>query len=117
MPAGTEQGYLVHIVAAGETLDMLAANYNTTVQALMAVNYKLKPPVWVEYPIVIPVGIQDAAGLPAFDVYVVDGYEFVTAESLADTLGVDATALEYYNLCTGNCRFNKGDVLLVPYTP
>ena len=116
MPAGTDQGYLIHIVAPGETLDMIAVDYNTTVQAIIAVNYKLKPPVWVQYPIVIPVGTKDARGLPAFDVYVVEAYETIKAESLADVLGVDAAALEFYNLCTGNCQFNKGDVLLVPYT-
>ena len=82
----------------------------------MAVNYKLKPPVWVQYPIVIPVGTQDATDLPAFKVYVVETYKSIPAKSLANVLDVDASALEFYNLCTGNCRFNKGDVLLVPYT-
>jgi len=116
LPPGTTQGYLVHMVAAGETLDVIAAHYDTTVQAIIAVNYKLKPPVWVHYPIVIPKGATDATGLPAFDVYVVDEAETITAESLAENLGVDASALEFYNLCTRNCQFNKGDVLLVPYT-
>jgi len=116
VPPGGNQGYLVHIVAVGETLDMIADRYDTTVQAIMAVNYGLKPPVWVQYPIVIPVNTKDAAGLPAFKVYVVEAYESISAKSLADVLGVDASALEFYNLCTANCQFNKGDVLLVPFT-
>jgi len=116
MPPGGDQGYLVHVVAVGETLDMIADHYDTTVQAIMVVNYKLTPPVWVQYPLVIPVGAKDATGLPAFKVYVLEAYESISAASLADVLGVDASKLESYNLCTGNCQFNKGDVLLVPYT-
>jgi len=116
MPLGSDHGYLVHVVAIGETLDRIADHYNTTVEAIMTVNYGLKPPVWVQYPIVIPVDTKDAAGLPAFKVYVVEAYEAISAESLAEVLGVDASMLEFYNLCTANCQFNKGDVLLVPYT-
>ena len=117
MPPGGDQGYLVHIVAVGETLDIIADHYDTTVQAILAVNYKLKPPVWVQYPIVIPVGADDTAGYIAFEVYVVvDAYEVITAESLANILGVDASALEFYNMCISNCQFHKGDVLLIPRT-
>jgi hypothetical protein len=115
MPAGSTQGYLVHIVMAGETLDVIADRYSTTVQAIIAVNYELKPPVWAQYPIVIPIGAQVATGSPAFDVYVVETDETVTSGSLAETLGVDKTALQYYNLCSDDCQFTRGDVLLIPY--
>jgi len=115
MPPGSDQSYLVHIVAVGETLDTIANHYNTTVQAIITVNYKFKPPVLLQYPLVIPVGTKDATGLPAFKVYVVGAYESISAESLADVLSVDANALELYNLCTANCQFHKGDVLLIPY--
>jgi LysM repeat protein len=115
MPPGTKQGYLVHIVSVGETLDMIAEDYNTSVQAILAANHDLKPPVWAQYPIVIPVNCQDPAGLVAFDVYVVNEYESIEAESLADILGLNASELKFYNLCTDTCQFNKGDVLLVPH--
>ncbi|MCJ7434984.1 MAG: LysM peptidoglycan-binding domain-containing protein [Anaerolineales bacterium] len=110
---GGQYTFLVHIVEWGETLDMIANKYGTTVQAIMAVNYELKPPVWAQYPIVIPVGAQDTVGLPAFEVYVVED-ETVSSESLAGTLGVDIEDLQRYNLCTGGCQFDKGDVLLIP---
>ena len=114
LPPGSDQGFLVHMVAVGETLDMIAGHYNTTVQAILAVNYKLEPPVWAQYPIVIPLGAEDTTGYPAFEVYVVETNEKISAESLAGILGMDAAALEFYNTCTGNCQFNKGDVLLIP---
>jgi LysM repeat protein len=96
---------------------MIANKYGTTVQAIMAVNYKLKPPVWADYPIVIPVDTKDAAGLPAFEVYVVKAYEEISADSLANTLDVDVTQLKLYNICHEDCMFVKGDVLLVPRGP
>ncbi len=113
-PADSNQAYLVHLVKYGETLDVIAANFKTTIEAIMTVNYELKPPVWADYPIVVPVGAQDAAGLPCFDVYVVQDYDVIPAESLAYLLGVEVNLLEYYNLCSENCQFDKGDVLLVP---
>lgn len=113
IPLGNQNGFLVHIVEYGETLDMIANKYGTTVQAIMAVNYELTPPVWAHYPIVIPVGAKDTIGLPAFEVYVVED-ETVSSESLADTLGVDIGELQLYNLCVGSCQFDKGDVLLIP---
>lgn len=115
--AGTGHNYLVHVVAVGETLDIIADDYGTTVEAILAVNYRLKPPVWVDYLLVIPVGIKDVTGLPALDVYVVDEYESIASTSLAEELEVDEAALEYFNVCTDNCEFHRGDILLVPHMP
>lgn len=117
LPPGASQGLLVHIVAQGETLDLLAAYYGTTVQAILSVNYGLTPPAWVDYPIVIPVDTKDAAGLPSFKVYVVKDYETISAETLANILAVDVKDLEYYNVCGANCQFSRGDVLLIPHMP
>ena len=117
LPPGASHGLLVHMVAPGETLDMIAANYSTTMQAIMAVNYGLTPPIWADYPIVIPVGTKDATGLSPFKVYVVEDYETISAETLANVLAVDVKDLEFYNLCGGNCQFTRGDVLLIPHNP
>jgi LysM repeat protein len=115
LPAYASHGLLIHMIVWGETLDTIASRYDTSVEAIMAVNYKLTPPVWADYPIVIPVNTKDASSLPAFKVYVVKEYENISAETLANLLAVDAKDFEYYNLCDGNCQFTKGDVLLVPY--
>jgi hypothetical protein len=115
IPPGSQQGYLPHLVLEGEALDLLADRYKTTVQAILAVNYKLSPPVWVDYPLVIPVGAKEATGLPALEVYVVDETTAaLTAEALAGRLGVEAADLEVYNLCSADDQFQLGDVLLVP---
>ena len=117
IPSGSDQVYLIHIVAQGETLDVIAANYATTVQAIIAVNYELTPPVWVDYPIVIPLDTTDAAGFSSFTVYIVEEYETISSKELAEILAVDAADLEFYNVCSANCQFVSGDVLLVPQHP
>ena len=117
IPSGSDQVYLIHIVAQGETLDVIAANYATTVQAIIAVNYELTPPVWVDYPIVIPLNTTDEAGLPSFTVYIVEEYQTISSKALAEILSVSAADLEFYNLCSADCQFVSGDVLLVPQQP
>lgn len=115
LPAGAASGFLVHIVLHGETLDTIAASYSTTVEAIMTVNYELNPPIWVDAPLVIPVGLQNPDESIAFEVYVVDGVETITSTALAEMLSVDAADLEKYNACGTNCQFNEGDVLLIPH--
>ena len=117
IPSGSDQVYLIHIVTQGETLDMIAANYTTTVQAIIAVNYELTPPVWVDYPIVIPLNTTDAAGLPSFTVYIVEEHQTISSKALAEILAVSAADLEFYNVCNADCQFVRGDVLLVPQRP
>lgn len=113
---GTTQPFLIHVVQELETLDLIAANYNTTVPIIMAVNYKIQPPVWVDSPIVVPSGALSADGLPAFSVHEVL-QESVSSQDLADELFADPAAIELYNGCAGPCQFTQGDWLLIPRTP
>lgn len=117
VPLGGNQSYLIHVVKEQETLDLIAVNYNTTVQAIIAVNYKITPPVWVDYPIVVPVGAEDETGLPSFTVYEVKDEELISSILLAEKLTVDVESLERYNGCSNDCQFARGDVLLIPQTP
>jgi LysM repeat protein len=116
-PSDASRNLLVHMVKQGETLEKLASRYDTTVQSIIAVNFGLTPPAWADYPIVIPVGAKDTTVFPSFKVYVVENYETISAEILANILAVDVKDLEFYNLCTGDCLFSKGDVLLIPHIP
>ena len=117
VPLGGNQSYLIHVVKEQETLDLIAVNYNTTVQAIIAVNYKITPPVWVDYPIVVPVGAEDETGLPSFTVYEVNDEELISSKLLAEKLTVDVESLERYNGCSNDCQFARGDVLLILQTP
>lgn len=117
VPVGGSQPYLIHVVKEQETLELIAVNYSTTVEAIIAVNYKITPPLWLDYPIIVPVGAEDETGLPSFTVYEVKDEETISSESLAEKLSVDVENLERYNGCGDGCQFVRGDVLLILQTP
>ncbi len=86
--------------------------YNTTVEAIRAVNYYLPSPLWVDWLVIIPVGITDTQGLPAFEAYMVT--DQVTIEELAQKLSVSPEVLRYYNAVEGGYRLTPGEWLLIP---
>lgn len=90
-----------------------AEKYQTSVEAIQAVNYNLKTPLWVDALVIIPVGFTDVASLPSFEPYVVTETGR-TVESLARELGVDPRDLKYYNAIADGEALQVGDWLLIP---
>ena len=111
-PFGADIKFSLHQVARGETLDKLTAQYQTTVDAIRAVNYSLPPSIWEDSIIVIPIGVSDATGVPSFEPYWADGTIF-SLEELALELSADAQALLKYNAFSDSCTIFKG-WLIVP---
>ena len=113
LPIGTDHKFVIHKVLNGENLNQYAATYNTSVEAILAVSYKLKAPVWVDSLVVIPVGFTDVAGLPSFEAYqlIKSGR---SVEALAQELGVAAADLKYYNAIVDGESLLIGDWLLIP---
>ena len=112
-PIGADPQFVIHRVQYGENLNQYAVQYNTSVDAIVLVNYDLKTPVWVDTLIVIPVDITEVDGLPAFEVYLVSGIER-SVEALAEELGVKAADLARYNALAAGELLQSGDWLLVP---
>jgi LysM repeat protein len=113
---GTDYKFVIHQVSTGEDLSQYAKKYNTSVAAILAVNYGLAGPVWVDVLVVIPVGFTDFSKLPSFVVYEVKPEE--RGNSVADIakrLRVNPLDLKYYNGWTSDGdRPLVGDLLLVP---
>ena len=116
VPIGTDYKFVIHRVLDGENLDQYAAKYNTSVEAILAVNYKLKHPAWTDTLVVIPIGFTDVAKLPSFVVYQVSEKDRgISVELLAKYLRVTPLDLKYYNGWTNaGDRPLVGDYLLVP---
>jgi hypothetical protein len=117
IPIGTDYKFVIHRVSEGEKLEQYAAKYNTSVDAIVAVNFNLRNPVWTDVLVVIPVGFTDVAGLPIFVVYQVKEEERgISIEALANKLRVDPLDLKYYNGMTEAWdRPLVGDLFLVPW--
>jgi len=113
LPIGADHKFVIHRVLYGENLNQYAAKYATSVNAILAANYNLKSPLWVDALVIIPVGFTDVTGLPLFEAYQVkDAGRSV--ESLAQELGVAAADLKKYNAISAGKSLAVGDWLLIP---
>jgi hypothetical protein len=71
-PIGDEIQFIIHRVEEGETLQIFADQYNTTVEAITAINHNLIVPLWTNWLVIIPLNISDVSDLPAFEASQVD---------------------------------------------
>jgi hypothetical protein len=114
VPIGRGQAYLIHRIISGENLPILAQKYQTSAEALTAINFKLTVPIWAESLIVIPLGVIDPAGLPIFEPFqIVD--DQITPEALAGKLSFDVEAFKSFNDLTSDEKLQKGDWVLIPH--
>jgi len=115
-PIGTDTKFVIHKIVQGETLSQLAEQFDTSVEAILALNYSKKNPGWSGTLLVIPLGFTDFASLPSFVVYrVAEKDRGATVDKLAEYLQVDPLQLKYYNGWTNDGdRPLVGDYLLVP---
>ena len=113
---GTDYKFVIHIVLAGENLDLLAARFDTSVEAIEMVNYFQSNPGWSGTMLVIPVGFTDVDRFPSFVVYqVLEKDRGISVEDLAENLRVTVMDLKYYNGWTNSGdRPLVGDLILVP---
>jgi LysM repeat protein len=112
-PIGTNPSLLIHRVLPGESLDLIAARFDTSVEAIQAINYYLPSPLWADLPLVVPLGQQATAGLPQFEAYQVSA-SGITVEQFAQGLDLDVRLLRKYNLLPEGARLVAGQWLLIP---
>jgi hypothetical protein len=112
-PIGSKYKFIIHKVVKGESLQLYAEKYGTTIETIRAVNYHLPIPLWEDWLIIIPISITDAQGLPSFEAYMVSE-EGLTIAELARKLSTDPIELKYYNALSETYRSSSGDCLLIP---
>jgi len=111
-PLGLGQRFMIHRVMEGESLELFARRYATTIEAIQAVNYYLPSPLLVNWTVVIPLESIDVQGLPAFQPIMVVGD--MTVDEFARSNSVDVSTLSYFNALEVSYRLRRGDWLLVP---
>ncbi len=114
VPLGIDHKFLIHRVLEGENLDQVAPKYDTSVEAIVAINHALKLPIWVGILVVIPIGFTDVADLPGFETYTITEAG-MTVELLAQKLNIDAFDLKYYNSIGAGELLRVGDWLLIAH--
>jgi hypothetical protein len=118
-PIGTTYKFLIHRVREGESLSLYLTLYNTSVDAIRAVNRSLTVPLWVNQIVIIPLNIGDIGTLPVFDAYEVveDINASQLAERLSAELGIVREGFLSYNALSGEETILKGSWVLIPYLP
>lgn len=112
-PMGDNPTLMLHRLMDGEGLNLLAQLYNTSTEAIKAVNYNLPQVLWINTVIVIPVSTRDVTGLPQFSTYEVEN-DGTTIEELAALKQVDEDLLKKYNGLPDGYVLSQGEWLLLP---
>lgn len=111
---GDSPSLIIHKVLEGEGYIWLAQNYNTSEEAIKAINYNLPESLWVNKILVIPVNTSDVADLPQFSAYMIEG-EKVTIEKMAELLRINLETLRTYNDLPEGYELIPGEWLLIPH--
>ena len=112
-PFGLENKLVVHQVLTGENLTMLAATYNTSVEAIQAINVITDKFMRVNSLLVIPVNQTDVAAYPQFQAVLITE-EDTTFEELATQYAVELSLLSQVNLLPEDYAFQIGEWVLIP---
>ena len=112
-PVGIEHKFLVHRVLPGESLELIADNYNTTVQAIRSVNDSLPPALWENTLLVVPLDQPGVSGTAPMRAFLVEG-EDLTIDTLASQLGVDPLRLRELNQLPEGYPLSPDSFVLVP---
>ena len=113
-PIGITNRFVIHRIQEGESLGNLAAQYQTTLQAIQDVNYFLPDPVWIDWLVIIPVETTDVIGLPKFEAQIVVNGD-VTIEDFALNQDLDPELLKFYNGMEDGYLLSSGEWLLIPH--
>jgi LysM repeat protein len=114
-PFGSSPQLVIHKVAAGEGFILLAENFNTTAEAIKAINFELPESLWENTILVIPINTDDVTALPQFDVAEIRA-EGMTIETYAERMQVDVELLKKYNDLPEGYTLKMGELLIVPMT-
>jgi len=112
-PFGTSPPLVIHKVVEGEGFILLAENFNTTAEAIKAINFDLPESLWVNTILVIPINTDNVTGLPRFNVGEVRA-EGMTIESYAERLQLDVELLKLYNDLPAGYALKLGEWLIIP---
>ncbi len=112
-PIGDEQLFVIHRVAEGETLQLFANKYHTSVEAITAINFDLIVPLWSNWLVIIPVNTTDVSELPLFEAHQVEEGK-ISIQDLANQLSASLEEMLRYNNLDVDYILKRGDWLLVP---
>lgn len=113
-PIGGETKYLIHRVLGGETLEWIAKNHGTTIDAIRAANFQMPAKLWEDSKIIVPVNQTDTVGIIPMTAVKIAG-DSVSIESLAEEKQANLMLLCQLNDRTHSYVFAPGEWVLIPH--
>jgi len=111
-PIGGSYKFIIHQVVEGESLPLYASRYQTSLEAIQAVNGGFEFPIQIGDFVIIPVDLIDVSDLPTFEPYQVK--VDILVDELAIELNVSIDDLTLYNNIDLGTLLQKGDWIIVP---
>jgi hypothetical protein len=112
-PFGNERVFLLHRVTGGEDLTTIASKYQTSIEAIRAVNYRMPLELWVDTVIIIPVNQTDVAGVtPMTALEITESGK--TIQNMADENGISPEFLGAVNARLTSYSFQTGEWVIIP---
>lgn len=113
VPIGGQDKFIIHRVMAGESLSVIAENFDSTPEIITALNYSLPFPIKVDTLVIVPYQNNNTADMPILEPYQVIHAQ-ATIEQLAALLDADPALMRMYNDCAAGQVFFKDNWILVP---
>jgi hypothetical protein len=111
-PLGVDHKFVIHQIQEGDSLSRIASNHGTTVEAMVAINYRLPSPLVPGWMIVVPLNFVDVQGFPPFEVYHVT--EAISLDDMVVQVSADPAQFKYYNALDDDFVPQAGDYFLIP---
>ena len=113
-PFGVDRQYLIHRILGGETLEWIAKDHGTSVEAIRAANFDLPPTLWEDSLVVVPFNQTDIDGIIPMTIHKVTG-EAINIELLADEQQANLMILCQVNDRPHSYVFLPGEWVLIPH--
>lgn len=112
-PIGGQYQFIIHRVLEGESLQYFADRYDSSREAITAVNENLIMPLWVGSIVIIPLNITETTDIPTFLAYQIEE-EGITVTAVAEKYSVQKEKLAFYNDIDPEHILHQGEWLLIP---
>ncbi len=109
-----QQVFLLHQVTGGEDLLSIADKYQTSVEAIRAVNYNMAQELWVDTMIIIPLNQTDVTGVPPM-IPIENTVSEKTIQDIAVEHGISPELLGSLNKLSPLYQLQIGDWLIMPH--
>lgn len=104
---GTDKKYIIHQIKDGESIDKVLEPFLVTYEQILAVNYFVPKPLWVGFPVIIPISDNDVGSRKTYQAVELNETN-LTIDVLSSQLGIEPTLFANLNSLEEGCNSFSG---------